>query len=44
MAVAAHMEGVLRQIAGRLSHAGTYGRGGAVDASVQVVSALDVRM
>jgi hypothetical protein len=40
----AHMDGLMRQITGRLSHAGTYGRRGAVDARVQVVSALDVRM
>lgn len=42
-ALAGHMEGVMRQITGRLSHAGTYGRRGAVEARVQVVSALDLR-
>jgi hypothetical protein len=38
-----HMEGLMRQVYGTLSHSGTYGRGGAVAAGAQVVSALDVR-
>jgi hypothetical protein len=42
-ALAAHMEGLMRQLARRLSHAGTYGRRGIVEAPVQVVSALDLR-
>jgi hypothetical protein len=42
-ALAAHMEGLMRQLAKRLSHSGTYGRRGIVEAPVQVVSALDLR-
>lgn len=42
-ALAAHMEGLMRQLAKRLSHAGTYGRRGMVETKVQVVSALDLR-
>lgn len=38
-----HMEGLMRQVCRRLSHAGTYARGGGFDASVQVVSTLDVK-
>jgi hypothetical protein len=41
--LSAHMEGLMRQVCQRLSHAGTYARGGSVGASVQVVSAMDVR-
>lgn len=41
--LSSHMEGVMRQVCRTLSHAGTYARSGSVDASVQVVSALDVR-
>lgn len=41
--LSAHMEGLMRQVCRRLSHAGTYARSGWVDSSVQVVSALDVR-
>jgi len=41
--LATHMEGVLRQVAGRLSHAGTYGRRGIVETRVQVVSTLDMK-
>lgn len=41
--LATHMEGVLRQVAGRLSHAGTYGRRGVVETRVQVVSTLDMK-
>lgn len=39
----AHMEGLMRQVARRLSHAGTYGGRGLVEASPAVVSAIDVR-
>ncbi|MGE3109425.1 MAG: flagellar export chaperone FlgN [Phycisphaerales bacterium] len=42
-ALATHMEAVMRQIAGKLSHAGLYGRQGTVETRVQVMSALDVR-
>lgn len=42
-ALAAHMEGLMRQMAKKLSHAGTYGRRGLVESRVQVVSALDLR-
>lgn len=38
-----HMEGIMRQVGRSLSHAGTYARSGAVDSSVQVLSAIDVR-
>lgn len=41
--LATHMEGVLRQVAGRLSHAGTYGRRGIIETRVQVVSTLDMK-
>lgn len=40
----AHVEGVMRQVAGRLSHSGTYSRRGVVEAGSAVVSAVDVRM
>lgn len=45
-ALSSHMEGLMRQVYQRLSHAGTYGRGGAsagASGAVQVVSAMDVR-
>jgi type VI protein secretion system component VasF len=38
-----HMQGLMRQVYGRLSHAGTYGRAGHVDTRVQVVTSLDVK-
>lgn len=41
-ALAEHMQGLLKQVARKLSHAGTYGRRGSVDARVQVTSALDL--
>lgn len=41
--LAQHMDGLMRQVYSQLSHAGTYARSGSVDASVRVVSALDVR-
>ncbi|MBM4108575.1 MAG: flagellar protein FlgN [Phycisphaerae bacterium] len=37
-----HVEGVMKQVALRLSHAQTYGRRGAVEAHVTVVSSLDL--
>jgi len=42
-ALATHMEAVIRQVTGRLSHAGTYGRRGTVENRVQIVSTLDLR-
>lgn len=41
-ALAEHMQGLMKQVARKLSHAGTYGRRGSVDARVQVTSALDL--
>lgn len=38
----AHMEGLMRQVGRRLSHAGTYGRTGEVEPVAAVVSALDL--
>lgn len=38
----AHMEGLMRQVAQRLSHAGTYGRRGMIDSVPAVVSGLDL--
>lgn len=38
----AHMEGLMRQVARRLSHSGTYGRKGYVDSVPTVVSAVDL--
>lgn len=43
LALASHMEGLMRQLAKQLSHAGTYGRRGVVESKVQVISALDLR-
>lgn len=37
-----HVEGIMRQVVQRLSHAQTYGRRGAVEARVSVVSSLDL--
>lgn len=42
-AVAGQMEGLLRQVAQRLSHAGTYNPRGRVEARTQVVTSLDIR-
>ncbi|MBX3357573.1 MAG: flagellar export chaperone FlgN [Phycisphaeraceae bacterium] len=39
-----HMDGIIRQIARRLSHAGTYARHGGVDAGPTVQSALDMSL
>lgn len=41
--LSSHMEGLMRQVCRKLSHAGTYGRGGHIDSSVTVVTSLDVR-
>lgn len=38
----AHMEGLMRQVARRLSHAGTYGRRGMIESTPAVVSGLDL--
>ncbi|MBL8874433.1 MAG: flagellar export chaperone FlgN [Phycisphaerae bacterium] len=40
----AHMEGLMRQVARSLSHAGTYARSGAVAAGSPIVTSLDVRL
>jgi hypothetical protein len=42
-ALAGHMEGVMRQVGRAFSHAGTYGRRGAMDGAVQVISGIDLR-
>ena len=39
----AHMEGLMRHVGRRLSHAGTYGRRGVVEAGGVVVSCVDLR-
>jgi hypothetical protein len=41
--LSAHMEGLMRQVCQKLSHAGTYARAGHSAAGVQVVSSMDVR-
>jgi hypothetical protein len=38
-----HVEGLMRQVDRHLSHAGTYGRRGTVEAGGPVLSALDLR-
>lgn len=38
----AHMEGLLRQVAAKLNHAGTYGRLGRVEAGAQIVTGIDL--
>ena len=43
-AMATHIDGLVRQVAQRLSHAGTYGSGGRVEVKAPVVSGLDVRL
>ena len=43
MTLMAHMEGLMRQVARSLSHAGTYGQRGVV-AGNQIVTSLDVRL
>ncbi len=39
----AHMEGLMRQVARTLSHAGTYAKTGAVGAGAPIVTSLDIR-
>jgi FlgN protein len=39
----AHVEGLMRQVGKRMSHSGTYGRRGVVEAGQQVVSSLDMK-
>lgn len=41
--LATHMEGLMKSVSKRLSHSGTYGRAGSVDAGGTVISALDLR-
>lgn len=41
-ALISHMEGLMRQVARRLSHSGTYGRKGYVETVPTVVSAVDL--
>lgn len=41
--LSSHMEGVMRQVCRTISHAGTYARSGAIDSSLPVAAALDVR-
>lgn len=43
-AMAAHLDGLMRQVAQRLSHAGTYGSAGQVESKASVVSGLDVSL
>jgi hypothetical protein len=37
------VEGLMRHVGRKLSHAGTYGRRGVVEAGQQVISALDMK-
>lgn len=39
----AHMEGLMRQVASSLSHAGIYAKSGAVTAGAPIVTTLDIR-
>jgi hypothetical protein len=39
-----HMRGLIQQVRGRLSCAGTYGRGGSVEAGGRVYSSVDVTL
>lgn len=41
--LAAHLEGITRQVYAKLSHTGSYARSGSLRAPVQVVSSLDIR-
>jgi hypothetical protein len=41
--LSSHMEGLMRQVCRRLSHAGTYARTGGIDATTTVTTALDLR-
>jgi hypothetical protein len=42
-ALSSHMEGLMRQVCRKLSHAGTYARSGAIDTNSPVMTALDIR-
>lgn len=42
--MATHINGLMRQVAARLSHAGTYGSGGRVESGSPVVSGLDLSL
>lgn len=42
-AMALHIGGLMRQVAARLSHAGTYGAGGRVESTAPVVTGLDLK-
>lgn len=42
--LAEHMRGLIQQVRGRLSCAGTYGRGGAVEAGGRVYTSVDVTL
>lgn len=41
-ALLTHMEGLLRQVAAKLNHSGTYGRLGRVEAGAQIVTGIDL--
>lgn len=41
--LSSHMEGLMRQVCRKVSHAGTYGPSAAIDLRHPVISALDVR-
>ena len=41
--LSSHMEGVMRQVCRKISHAGTYGPGASIDVRTPVVTSLDVR-
>ncbi len=41
-ALLGHMEGLFRQVSARLSHAGTYSRGGCIETGQQIVSGIDL--
>ena len=43
-AMASHIDGLVRQVAQRLSHTGTYGSAGRVETKPQVVSGLDMSL
>lgn len=43
-AMASHIDGLVRQVSQRLSHAGTYGAAGRVESGAPVVSGLDVSL
>lgn len=43
-AMASHIDGLVRQVAQRLSHTGTYGSAGRVETKPQVVSGLDMKL